>query len=85
MVSSKEHLVIERMVRIIHDEGKIKYFDLIDRSRISISRYNQLKGYMLDKYDNQLRYDKISKEFVSFNSVGRELEKQTQLEQEEKK
>ena len=74
MVSSKEHLTIERMVRIIHDAKKIKYFELIDRARISISKYNQLKTYMLDRYDNQIQYDKALKTYTSLIAIGQELE-----------
>lgn len=74
MVSSREHLTIERMVRIIHDAKKIKYFELIDRARISISKYNQLKAYMLDKYDNQVQYDKTLKTFTSLKAIEKELE-----------
>ena len=74
MVSGKEFVTIERMLRIIHDEKKISYFDLIDRARISITKYSQLKMYLIDKYDNVIQYDKESKIFTSLKAIEEELE-----------
>jgi len=74
MVSGKDYLSIERMLRIIHDAKKIRYFELIDRARISITKYNQLKTYMLDKYDNEIQYDKTLKIFKSLKAIEEELE-----------
>lgn len=86
MASRKEELIIERMLRIIHDEKRIKYHELIDRARISITKYNQLKSFMLDKYDNQVLYDKEMKQFTSLTAIGEELESEKKfLEQQEKK
>ena len=61
MVARTEQQIMERMMRIIMNHGRINRFELIEAANISISKYNQLKSFFEQKYEDRILYNKETK------------------------
>jgi hypothetical protein len=50
-----------RIKQIIETEGEIHKYDLIEKTRISLSTYDKLKPWILYKFQEFVSYDKETK------------------------
>ncbi len=58
MVSANENSKLRKMYAVILSHGLIGRTDLQKQcGKMSISTYNKLKPYLLEKYDSQIDYD----------------------------
>jgi len=70
--SNNEKKDMDRMRTLINNHGRIRIDVLIEKAQISISRYNQLKTIFELKYENEFKYNKENKEWISFASLETE-------------
>jgi hypothetical protein len=68
MRQNSERSKMERWRNLIHNFGRIRFDKLITNSHVSVGEYNKLKSFFEHLYEHELRYDKQSKEWVSFAS-----------------
>jgi len=59
----REDKIIRRMIDIIREEGLIFQWELVKRANISIRDFNELKGFMLYDYYNEIDFNKKTKHF----------------------
>ena len=79
MVSQKEMQKINRMVKVIKEEGTIHKWDLIDKARVSIRDYSNLSSYMKYRFDNMIQYNKDHQMWSKLNQLD-EIKIETQEE-----
>ena len=69
MTTRKEMSKINRLAEIIQKEKKISKVQLVMASGISISYFEKLRPFLLEIYQEQIRYDKESKMFESIKAL----------------
>ncbi len=78
MVSAGESRKCRKMLSVILQERHVSSFDLIDMAHMSISSYNTLRPYFIDRYAERVRYDKQTK---TWSAIEEEItEEQKMLE-----
>ena len=65
MTSQREMSKIRKMTQIILKAGKISKVQLVMQSGVSISYYDKLKPFMEELFEEQIRYDKELKLWIS--------------------
>jgi len=71
LVSKHEVTICSRMIRLIREkEEGIHRWDLIDEVHISIGTYQKMKGYILHKYAETVKYDSFTQMWIPLTIPG---------------
>lgn len=60
-----EDLIMERLLRVILGHGEVTRHDLLEKAKVKIWRYNQIKSFFEDKYQDKIKYDKSARTWYS--------------------
>jgi len=55
---SKQYQLMNKWTMIVKEKKEINKFDLMDKLRISVGQYNQMKGFVEYKQSEVIEYDK---------------------------
>jgi len=55
---SKQFQLMNNWTRIVKEHKEINKFDLMDKLRITVGQYNQMKGFVEHKQSEVIEYDK---------------------------
>ncbi len=55
---SQQLRIVTKWTNVVLEAGEIHKYDLMDKLQITITQYNQLKGYVEHKQDGIIEYDK---------------------------
>ena len=76
MVSANENTKLRKMFAIIHRDGVIGRTELQKESgKMSISTYNKLKPYLLEKYESEIAFDNDRQAFYMLKPETEETQK----------
>ena len=77
MVSRKEKSTMKLMYRLIISHGYLGRSELQTKAgNISVGKYNQLKSYFEEEYQDEIAYDKPRKIWYALNPVDEEIRRE---------
>jgi len=58
---AKQFLLMNEWTRIVKENGEISVYDLMDKLRITVGKYNTMKGFVEHHQSEVIEYDKPTK------------------------